>query len=550
MDIQDLIARTGDYETLYAQFAVDIPQRFNMATDTVGYWAERTPDKPALWFHDAEGRVQFHSFAQMQSRAQRLAGGLRGLGITAGDRVAVFLGQGPECALAHLAVYQLGAIVAAISVVTGEDNVAHIVSDSGAGVLITHVDTLAAARRAAERAANAVHLVVVGADHAPADVIAFEQFVADSEALAVPEATSADTPALLLYTSGSTGAPKGVLHAHRLLAAYRHTIKLSFNADVDSDSVFFTYADWAWIGGLLDTLLPAWLYGCSVLAYPGRFDAETCFDLMARFGVTHSFQTPTALKRLAQVDSPRQRWDLALRVFSTGGEPLPAATRHRLETALGIEVVEFYGTTEVNHLVGSCPRVWPTRVGSMGRRYPGHNTTLIDDQGEPVAVGEVGQIAADADDPTVFLGYWNQPEKTAGKFFGRWSLTGDLARQDADGYFYYLGRADDMIKSGGYRISPNEIEEALMDHPAVAEAAVIGVPDPDRYQIVKAWIRVHDGYTGSAALTTELQRDIARRLGAYKRPRVIEYVTQFPMTGNGKIRRSELQWHDRTGGHA
>jgi acetyl-CoA synthetase len=262
---------------------------------------------------------------------------------------------------------------------------------------------------------------------------------------------------------------------------------------------------------------------------------------MARQKVTHTFLTPTALKRLAQVDQSVSRQDLALRVIISGGEQLPAAVLNWAEDKLGVVCNEFYGLTEVNHLIGSCNALYPARPGSMGLAYPGHGTTIVDDKGNELVDGEVGEIVTRDDDATQFLGYWKDEAKSADLRLGGWLRTRDLALRDEDGYFWYRGRTDDLIKSAGYRIGPAEVEDCLARHPAIAEAAVIGSPDADRGAIVKAFVRLVAGVEGSPALTKDLQAHVKSRLAAYKYPREIEYVDNMETTTSGKLNRKRLR---------
>ena len=253
--------------------------------------------------------------------------------------------------------------------------------------------------------------------------------------------------------------------------------------------MLWTAADWAWIGGLVDVVLPALQFGHRLIASQHRFEPEWALEFMQRHGVTHILLTPTALNRLAQIPRPRQRFpDLRLRVAFTGGEPLPGETLRWLESELGVVCNEGYGMSEVNHMIGNCRRLRPIRPGSMGWEFPGHVAALVDETGQAVPDGEPGEIVTRADAPTLFLGYWRQPELTAAMRLGPWVRTRDLAVRDADGYYWYRGRNDDLIKSAGYRIGPVEIEDELMRHPAVAEVAVIGVPDAERGQRVQACV--------------------------------------------------------------
>jgi acetyl-CoA synthetase len=526
------------------RYRIAIPECANIAADTAGQFATGSvAQRPALIFEHLDGRIETTSYGELNARAARFAGYLAGRGIGRGDVVAVHTGSRLETGIAHLAAYRLGAIVATLSQLYGPDTVRHILIDSGARVLVTQ-DTVWASMRSLRGELPALaNCIVVG------DAVAGEQRFEDcvaSDEMASTVKTRADDPALLVYTSGSTGMPKGVMHAHRIVHAYRPTLDLFYNLELEEPSlVFWTAADWAWIGGLVDVVFPAWMYGHPVVASQHRFNELWSLDFMARHGVTHGLLTPTALKRLAQVPAPRQRWNLRLRTIFTGGEALPGETLDWLENELGIVCNEGYGMSEVNHMIGNCRKLRTIRPGSMGWEFPGHVAALVDDNGEPVADGEVGEIVTTDSAPTLFLGYWRRPDLTAALRLGKWIRTHDLAVRDADGYYWYRGRNDDLIKSSGYRIGPTEIEDVLLSHPAVAEAAVIGAPDPDRGEIVKAFVRVAAGHTPSDALVTELQQHVKSRLALYKYPREVEFIDDFPLTSTGKVSRAALRRRDR-----
>ena len=527
----------GRYEIVLPEFA-------NIAADTVGRYAGGpAADNPALIFEHQDGRVEVTSYGELDARAARFAGYLSDRGIGRGDVVAVHTGSRLETGIAHLAAYRLGATVATLSQLYGPDTLRHILVDSGARVLVTQ-DTVWAPMRSLRRELPALeHCIVVG--EAVAGEHRFDECVAAGRA-APAVATRADDPALLVYTSGSTGLPKGVMHGHRIVHAYRTTLDLFYNLELEEPGlVFWTPADWAWIGGLVDVVFPAWMYGHPVVASQHRFDERWSLDFMARHGVTHALMTPTALKRLAQVEAPRRHRNLHLRTIFTGGEALPGETLNWLERELGIVCNEGYGMSEVNHMIGNCRKLRPIRPGSMGWEFPGHVAALVDENGEPVADGEVGEIVTTDQAPTLFLGYWGRPDLTAAMRLGPWIRTHDLAVRDRDGYYWYRGRNDDLIKSSGFRIGPAEVEDVLLAHPAVAEAAVIGVPDAQRGQIVKAFVRVAAGHPRCAALVGELQQHVKARLASYKYPREVEFIDEFPLTSTGKISRAALRRRER-----
>lgn len=534
-----LIARTNlRYDPAEGRPRVVIPEMANIAHDAVSRHA--ASGHTALIYEDARGTVQRYSFADLDTLSDRLAKGLAAIGVGRGEPVAVQTGQTPETAIAHLAVYKLGAVVLTLSQLYGPDTVAHVLNDSRARVLITDRDSWARIEPRRGELAALEHTIVVD-DPATSETRLEDCLAADAAGFR-PVATRADDPALLMYTSGSTGLPKGLLHAHRILHAYLPTVTMFYNLELDRPGQrFWTPADWAWVGGLLDLVLPAWFAGQTVVASQHRFNAEWAFDFMARHRVTHSFMTPTALKRLAEIAEPRSRWKLALRVVCTGGESLPMDTLRWTKEDLGVVCNEFYGLTEFNHLIGNCQALYPVRPGSMGRAYPGHVVRVIDEAGDEVPAGGVGEIAARADDPTLFLGYWGRPGVPESLRLGPWLRSGDSAKRDGDGYFWYQGRRDDLIKSAGYRIGPAEVEDALVRHPKVAEAAVVGRPDPDRGAIVVAFVRLAKGVSPSDALRRELQAFVKTNLAVYKYPRLVAFVDSFPLTSTGKIRRAEMR---------
>lgn len=530
------------------RYRIVIPEYANIAADTVtkhatGPRAERT----ALVYEAEDGTLERYSYAALESRASAFAASLRSLGIEAGARVAVHTGQRPATAIAHLAVYKMGAIAVTVSELYGPDTVSHILNDSGAVAIITTDQGWSPYRGQLTRFTDLRYVIVKGVPGP--DEHAFDDLSSGNGAVFEAVRTKAEDPALLIYTSGSTGAPKGILHAHRAVHAYNVSTSLFYNLEVfESDLVFWTPADWAWVGGLNDTVFPAWMHGHTMVGCQHRFDAEWAMAFMARHGVTHGFFTPTALKRLSQVQRPRERFDVTLRSVFTGGESLPADTLRWLSNELRIVCNEGYGLTEVNHMTGNCQALRPAKAGSMGFELPGHVTALVDESGQPVPDGEIGEVVTSADNATRFLGYWNQPELTQAMRLGPWWRTRDLALRDPDGYYHYRGRTDDLIKSAGYRIGPAEIEHVLLEHPAVADCGAVGVPDADRGELVKAFVRLHEGHEGNDSLALELQELVKSRLGRYKAPRLIEFVSDLPITSSGKVSRKALRRRAADGG--
>lgn len=518
-----------------------IPPEANIYHMTLGrHLGPQTRDRMAICLEDPDGSLMSFTFAEVEDAATALAARLRDLGLGRGDYVGVHTGMRPATAIAHMAVCKLGGVAVTLSQLYGPDTLAHALNDCSTTTLLTTEAAWAPLRDQAGALFPRLKNVLVERSGGPEEDLA--EALRNPPADFSPEYTTAQDPALLMYTSGSTGMPKGILHGHRVLASYTPSINLFFNLSMaDDDAVFWSPSDWAWVGGLLDMLFPAWMAGRPIVTSEARFKADWAYGFMARHKVTHTFLAPTAIKRLAQTAAPRDDHDLALRVICTGGEALAADTLEWAERALGVTCNEFYGMTEVNHLIGNCAALYPRRPGSMGLAYPGHDVHLVDADGQEVAAGEPGEIVTRADAPTRYLGYLNNPDKEAELRLGPWMRTHDLAVRDDDGYFWYKGRTDDLIKSSGFRIGPAEIEECLLAHPAVAEAAVIGKPDAERGAIVKAFVRLAKGYDGDGALVEELSQHVRERLAPYKAPREIAFVDGFEMTSSGKINRKALR---------
>ncbi|MEN8238884.1 MAG: AMP-binding protein, partial [Actinomycetota bacterium] len=345
-------------------------------------------------------------------------------------------------------------------------------------------------------------------------------------------------PAFLIYTSGTTGQPKGALHAHRSLIGHLPGFEMYYEFFPHVGDVHWTPADWAWIGGLMDSLLPSWYHGRPVVTADHDFDPQWALDLIAERRITCSFLPPTALKMMRASGSSRD--GLGLRAVFTGGEPLGEEMLAWGQDVLGITVNEGYGQTEANLVIGNQASAFPVRPGSMGKPVPGHDVRVLDDDGNPVT-GAQGEIAVRGPDPVFMMEYWNRPDATRDKYRGDWLLTGDVGIEDEDGYLWFVSRKDDVINSRGYRIGPGEIEESLMGHPSVAMCAVIGVPDEIRGQVPKAFVVLRDGGIASEELVSELESHVRTRLAAHEVPKEIVFIDDLPRTTTGKIRRRDLR---------
>jgi acetyl-CoA synthetase len=384
---------------------------------------------------------------------------------------------------------------------------------------------------------------IIGVEAREAGVLDWKRLLEKASSSFRPVDTAAEDPALIVYTSGTTGPPKGALKAHRVMLGNVPGFVHSHDFFPQKGDMFWSPADWAWTGGLMDALLPAWLFGVPILGYRGRFDAEKAYYLLEKYGIRNSFLFPTALKLMMKaVPSPKQRYALNLRSIMSAGESVGVTVIEWAREHLGVTINEMFGQTEINYVVGNCQAAWPVKPGSIGRPYPGHRVAVIDENGAEVKRGELGEIAVDRrGDPVFFLEYWKNEKATREKFIGDWGCTGDQGRMDEDGYLWYQGRTDDVIKSSGYRIGPAEIESCLVKHPAVANAAVIGKPDAARGAVVKAFVVLQSGFSASEALVEEIQNHVRGRLAPYEYPREIEFIEALPMTTTGKVQRKELR---------
>jgi acetyl-CoA synthetase len=538
-----MLPQSRTYEELYSRFRWPNPAQYNMGVEVCDRWAEREPGKLALVTEHPDGRVTEVSYGALRDMSNRLANALAAHGTNPGDRVAILLPQATEVAAVHIAVYKLGAIALPLAMLFGPDAIGYRLQNSGAKVLVTNAQGLAKlvaiGRDKPELAGLKLVLSVDGPGEGALD---FHGTLQRASSDFAPRQTGADDPALMVYTSGTTGPPKGALHGHRVLIGHMPGIELPHEFFPQPGDRFWTPADWAWAGGLLDCLLPSLMYGVPVVARRfDRFDPEEAFALMARHGVRNAFIPPTALRMLRAVPNPRGRHDLRLRTVGSGGEALGAETFEWGRDALGVPINEFYGQTECNLVVGSCAAIGVAKPGAIGKAIPGHIVAVIDHDGREVPRGELGQIAIKRPDPVMFLEYWGKPEATREKFIGDWMTTGDQGVMDEDGYISFVGRDDDVITSAGYRIGPGEIEDCLIKHPAVALAAVIGKPDPVRTEIVKAFVVLKSGHAPSDALASEIQELVRTRLSAHEYPREIAFIDEMPMTTTGKVIRRLLR---------
>jgi acetyl-CoA synthetase len=535
-----LLPRLDNYDDIYRQFRWQVPARYNIGVDVCDRWADVEPGRLAILHVHSDGREDAITYGAMREMSNRLANVLRAQGIGRGDRVAILLPQAPEVAAAHIAIYKLGAIALPIAILFGPDALSYRLQNSGAKALLTNAQGLAKLEGIREQAPElACVLSVDGEGHGAGS---FSDLLARASADFAPVDTAADDPAMMIYTSGTTGQPKGALHAHRVLIGHLPGIELPHFEFPQAGDRYWTPADWAWAGGLLDVLLPSLHCGVPVVARKfDKFAPDEAFALMASAGVRNAFIPPTALRMMRAAPSPRGRYNFKLRSVASGGESLGVEALEWGKSAFGLAINEFYGQTECNLVLGSCAALGVLRPGAIGKPIPGHTVAVIGRDGTPLKSGEVGQIAVKRPDPVMFLEYWGQPGATRDKFIGDWMTTGDQGVMDADGYFTFVGRDDDVITSAGFRIGPGEIEDCLIRHPAVALAAAVGKPDALRTEIVKAFIVLKKGYAPSDSLASEIQGFVKTRLSAHEYPREVAFIDAMPMTTTGKVIRRLLR---------
>jgi len=532
-----MLPRGSTYQDICAKFVWNIPEWFNIASAVCDRHADGSHKLALIDVRDGKQALQ-HSFDDLRSASSRLANSLRANNIQTGDRIGILLGQRVETLIAHLAIYKLGAIAVPLFSLFGPEALAFRLADSGMSALIT--DPEGVAKITAIDQDLPVLRLIISTEPGPDGSMHLGSLMERASDQFETVATRADDPALIIYTSGTTGPPKGALHAHRVLLGHLPGVQWPHALFPKADDRFWTPADWAWIGGLFDVLMPSLYFGVPVVASRStKFEAAAAIDLMIRHDIKNVFMPPTALRLLRQAGVEASRLDL--RSLASGGEKLGDDVIDWGRSTFNLDINEFYGQTEANLLVGNNAELMPLRSGSMGRPIPGHDVAVIDENGELCPPGESGEIAARRPDPVMFLGYWNNDAAVAAKFRGDWLLSGDLGVADEDGYLTFLGRTDDVISSAGYRIGPSEIEDCLTQHPAIAMAAVIGVPDPIRGETIKSCLVLREGCEPSNHLKENIKKFVKTRLAAHEYPRLIEFFDSLPLTATGKVMRKNLR---------
>ncbi len=538
-----MLKRGKTYDEVYNSFEWNIPERYNIANDVCDQWADDL-GRVALVYEDGDKQVQTYTFADVRKYANQFANTLLARGLRRGDRVTLLLAQDPECAIAHVACFKAGIVSSPTSVLFGPDAIVYRLNDSGAKALVTDCANYPKVEEARAECPSLEHVFVV--DGEPDGTTNFWAAIKDADETFTNVDTASDDVAWISYTSGTTGQPKGSVQPHRMLLGHMPSLEFIYDFFPQDNDVLWSPADWAWMAGLADILLPGWFHGCTVVATAMKgFNPEDAYRILDQYNVTLALLTPTMLKLMRQVPNALDRYELKLRAALSGGEAVGKELLEWADRELKIKINEGFGQTECNVILGNNGNVFPIKPGSIGRPTPGSICAIVDDDGNELPPGTAGHIACKRPHPVMLLEYLNQPQATKDKFIGDWLITGDTGHMDTDGYFWFHGRADDVITSSGYRIGPGEIEDALLKHEAVQMVAVIGVPDPVRTEIVKAFVILTAGVTPTSALADELRESVRNRLAKHEVPKLIEFVDSLPMTTTGKIMRRELREREK-----
>jgi acetyl-CoA synthetase/medium-chain acyl-CoA synthetase len=518
--------------------ALQAPEHYNFATDTIDRWAQIRPDALALWWVAAGTRAERkYTFAEIATLSAQVANFLHTSGVRRGDRVLVMLPRLPQWWISLLGLIRLGAVPVPATLLLSPREVQYRIETARVNAVITTSDGIAKIGDFTGR-----RLIVGGAAVGWTD---FDAGVRTAESVLSGEPTRSDDPGILYFTSATTGEPKMVLHTQASYAI-GHRLTGSLWLDLRPDDVHWNISDLGWGKAAWSSFYGPWQMGACVFALDvyGKFDPALTLDTLENYPITTWCAPPTALRLIVREDLSHRHFP-RLRHCVTAGEPLNPEVMKLWQEATGLTLYEAYGQTETVVLIGNFPSLgFPVRPGSMGKPTPGMNVSLLGDDGQEVPAGVEGEVAVRVKPHRplgLFQEYWLNAGETADKFQGDWYLTGDRAVCDADGYFWFVGRRDDVIKSSGYRIGPFEVESALIEHPAVMDVAVVGKPDPARGQIVKAFIVLRPGHAPSDAFREELQRHCKRTIAPFKYPREIEFVASLPKTTSGKTRRVELR---------
>ena len=520
----------------------EVPDDYNIAVDCL-----RKHDDPksriALYQGYTGGQRETYTFHEIDVLSNQLANSLEALEVERGDRVAIIDSQRYTTLVSHLACWKLGAISVPLSPLFGNQSLEYRLTHSSAKIVVADAGAREKLATVRSSCPGLQDVAWIGAE-STGDDYSFEELISGSSRRFDPVNTDVDTPAIILYTSGSTGTPKGTVHSHGVWLGHCPAFSMYFERDV-FNSIYWTPADWAWVGALGSLIFPAWHYGQPVVGYfGGKFDAKTAFKVLSEYDVTDAFIPPTAVRMLMSAELSPEDHDLDIETIVSGSEPLtPEIIQWVDRTLQNVVINEGYGQTEASVLATNCHDWFELRPGSMGKPVVGFDIEIIDPEtGDVLPRGEIGEVAVRRTAPVgLFKEYWNDPEQTAATRVGNWHSTGDLAKRDESGYLWFKGRSDDLIITSGYRVAPNEVEGVLLEHPAIDEIGVVGVPDETRGQVIKAVVKTTTSAGQSDSLREELRDLVRDELAEYAYPRIVEFVPELSRTETGKLDRDALR---------
>ena len=542
-----MLKRFDNYDELYNSFRWSIPENYNIASDTIDKFSNS--ERIALKHVLDDGNCNEFTFKYLQQKSNQLANVLDHLSFKNDDRVGIILGQCPETILSHMACFKSGKISIPLFSLFGDDALLFRLKDSGASTVICDDLSIEKIKRINEFLPCLKNIISINRKKSDATVLSFYELISNASDKYKNVESKSNDPALIIYTSGTTGDPKGALLPHKVLLGHIPGVEMPHEFLTSSHPVtdcFWTPADWAWIGGLFDVLMPALFFGIPVISYrSSKFDPEFTFTLLEKYEVKNTFIPPTALKMMKSFNQNFKGKNLKLRTLGSGGESLGQELLKWGKEIFDVGINEFYGQTECNLTISNCGLIMKQKLGSIGKPVPGHNVRLMNKEGSFINdENEEGEIVVNSSSPSTFLGYWNNKSETEKKIIDGWLHTGDYATLDEDGYFYFKGRKDDLINSSGYRIGPSEIENTILSIDEVEMAAVVGVPDDLRGQIVKAVIVPKNKFyinTQNLELKDKIKNKVKDKLAAHEYPRIIEFVYELPLTTTGKIKRNIIR---------
>ena len=542
-----MLKRFDNYDELYNSFRWSIPENYNIASDTIDKFSNS--ERIALKHVLDDGNCNEFTFKYLQQKSNQLANVLDHLSLKNDDRVGIILGQCPETILSHMACFKSGKISIPLFSLFGDDALLFRLKDSGASTVICDDLSIEKIKRINEFLPCLKNIISINRKKSDATVLSFYELISNASDKYKNVESKSNDPALIIYTSGTTGDPKGALLPHKVLLGHIPGVEMPHEFLTSSHPVtdcFWTPADWAWIGGLFDVLMPALYFGIPIISYrSSKFDPEFTFTLLEKYEVKNTFIPPTALKMMKSFNQNLKRKNLKLRTLGSGGESLGQELLKWGKEIFDVGINEFYGQTECNLTVSNCGLIMKQKLGSIGKPVPGHNVELMNKEGGFIKnENEEGEIVVNSSSPSTFLGYWNNKRETEKKIIDGWLHTGDYATLDEEGYFYFKGRKDDLINSSGYRIGPSEIENTILSIDEVEMAAVVGVPDDLRGQVVKAVIVPKNKFyidSQNLELKDKIKNKVKDKLSAHEYPRIIEFVSELPLTTTGKIKRNIIR---------